>query len=396
MKTQHILSSTILTALVTGTTNLVAKPLVTDYGTATSAYKDAYLTGYFNLDSGNQAQTSYDLDLTVDYEKVFTSADRNTKLEFLGEVSRSRGSGSTDKAVSKYQVFGTTATVDNYFQADSNGSFWYGKAEVGSKKGQDDLFSKVTIGIGYGRVTNVTPMARAIRVIEELRKRGNLTSEPKDSSYQTVAKIIAKEDEYRSKYGAEDYEQYWVVAIEKALQDSGTVKDGGNLGTMAILKSYDILVNERIFTRKYGWLVRAGVGAVLTDYNGESGKPALEVNAEYHLPLSNATQFSNKANLIATLKDDNDNYDFKNTMSLTHELSDRIDWENKWVLNYNSFSASNDITSNALSSTFRYYLTNQLDFNTTVKLKSIDDNIDDNGNDDLDKSLFIGITYRLK
>jgi hypothetical protein len=241
-------------------------------------------------------------------------------------------------------------------------------------------------------------MARAIRMIEALRDRGSLTGDPSNGVYQAVALVIDKEDEYRSKYGSADYEQYWIADIETALKGSGMVAGGGDLGAGAVLKSYDVLVNERISTRKKGWLVRAGVGMVFTDYDGESGKPALEVGAEYHYPLGNATQFSNEAIITATLDDDNNSYIFNNAMSLTNELTDRVDWENLWVFNHAETDADGveDITTNTISSTFRYYLTNQLDLSLTARLQDLEDNIDDNGNDEWDKGVNMGITYRLK
>jgi hypothetical protein len=156
------------------------------------------------------------------------------------------------------------------------------------------------------------------------------------------------------------------------------------------------LINERISTRKDGWLVRAGVGAVLTDFDGGSGKPALEAGAEYHKPIGNTTQFSNEAILTATLDDGDNGFIVNNAMSLTHELTDRVDWENKWTLNHSNSDTANDITTNTLSSTYRYYLTNQLAFDVTAKLEDTEDDISNNGNDELDKSLNMGITYRLK
>lgn len=385
----------IVGANVSAVNTVLAEPAVTDYQEATSSYEDAYITGNFNLDSGNQDQASYDLDLTIDYEKVFSSPNRNTKLDFLGTGSRTRGSQKDNPTQSEYQLKGS-ATMDSYFQPNSQGAFWYGKAEVGVKKGQKDPFSKLTGGVGFGRVVNVTPMARSIRVIQELRKRGSLTQDPLNITYQNVAIIIAKEDEYRSKYGGADYEEYWIEAIEKALKASGFVKGKGDLGARAILKSYDVLVNERISTRKDGWLVRGGVGAVFSDYDGGDSKPALELGAEYHRPLSNTTQFSNEAIYTATFDDNNDGFNFNNAMSLTHELTDRVDWENQWQLDHSKSDVSNDITSNTVSSSFRYYLNNQLDFSITAKLQDTEDNISNNNNDELDKSLNMGITYRLK
>lgn len=62
-----------------------------DYDEATSAYEDAYLDMQFNLNDGNQDQSSYNGYINLDYEQVFDSADRNTKIDFTGTGSRSRG-----------------------------------------------------------------------------------------------------------------------------------------------------------------------------------------------------------------------------------------------------------------------------------------------------------------
>ncbi len=382
MKKHNLLTATIALIFSAPLVNpVMAEPSLFDYKEATSSYEDAYVAGTFNIGSGNQDQSNYDLDLSLDYEKVFSSPDRNTKFDFVGSGSRSRGPSDGDETKSTFQLLGS-ATVDNYFQPGSKGAFWYGKGEFGARKDQDKAFTKATIGLGYGRVVNVTPMARAIRVIQALRSKGTLQSDPANSIYQAVAEIIAKEDQYRSRHGARDYNQYWIGDIEKALNTS--------LGAPGVIRSYDVLTQERISTRKHGWLVRAGVGAVLSDYDGETGKPAVEVGAEYHLPLSNQTQFSNEAIFTTTLKDDSKSYIFNNELSLTHELTDVIDWENKWLLSYNKFDELDSVTSNTLTSAFNYELTNQLDFNITAKLAKT------TGQDDIDKRLTMGVKYRLK
>ncbi len=393
MKKQSVLTAAILLAATGISTSAFAVPAITDYTEATSSYEDAFVSGNFNASSGNQEQSSYDLDLSLDYEKVFSSPNRNTKLDFNGSGSASKGSTSGAESTNTYQALGS-ATVDNYFRPGSKAAFWYGKGEIGVQKGQDSAFTKATAGLGYGRVVNVTPMARSIRIIEDLRENGFLKGDPSDAVYRKVANIIDRENEYRSKHGAADYEQYWVQDIQSAIEASRMVN--GKLNARAILSSYDVLTQERISTRKYGWLVRAGVGAVITDFDGEDGKPALEVGAEYHRPISNQTQFSNEAIATATLKDGDDGFNFNNAMSLTHEISDTIDWENKWNLAHSESDNLKPLTTNTLSSAFYYSLTNQLDLGVEARLTDLNDRIDNNGNDDLDKSLNIGVKYRLK
>jgi len=378
-------------------TSAVAEVTLYDYTEATSDYTDAYVNGQFNATDGNgHDQAAYNANLNLRYEKVSSTPDRNigTRLDANGSISRAStvGAGS----VSNYTLNGSV-TLDNYFRPGSKGAFWYGSGEVGVKKGQDEPFSKIGIGLGYGRVVNVTPMAKAIRLVEALKQQGALKSTPSKATYQTIANIVAREDEYKSKFGFAKYEQSWITDIERALVASGQVN--GSLNAAGIIESRDVLVNERISTRKHGWLVRAGLGLVLTNFDGsDGGDPSLDIGAEYHRPLNNRTQLSSVASMSSIYGDDDPSYRFINNLSLTHEMTDKIDWENTWTLDYNKAGTANanDITNNTLSSTFRYYLDNQLDLNVTAKASKLDDGVGNNGNDDVDTSLNVGVSYRLR
>lgn len=380
--------SLIATSISLSFTSLVfAQAPVTmyDYDEATSAYEDAYLDMQFNLNDGNQEQSSYNGYINLDYEKVFDSPDRNTKIDFTGTGSRSRGPNASDESVSNYQALGAI-TNDMYFQPNSNGAFWYGKGEVGVQKGMEDPFTKVTIGLGYGRVVNATPMAKSIRLIEALQERGILSGMDRQT-YIEVAEVISREEEYISRYGTDEYLEYWIEDIDALL---------GNVGARGAIRSFDVLENERISTRKYGWLVRAGVGSVISNYDGSDSKPVLELGAEYHLPINNQTQFSEEAIVTAILDDGDNGYVFSNDLSLTYEVSDNIDWENGWLLTHAEYDNSNDITTNTVSSTFRYYISNSLSLSLTGLLEDTEDNIDGNGNDEIDRAVLFGMTYRLK
>ena len=136
MKKQNLLAASILIAVSGASTTAFAVPAITDYEQATSAYEDAYITGNFNANSGNQEQSSYNLDLGLDYEKVFSSPSRNTKIDFLGSGSVNKGSSAGENSTNTYQALGS-ATVDNYFRPGSKAGFWFGKGEIGAKKGQE-------------------------------------------------------------------------------------------------------------------------------------------------------------------------------------------------------------------------------------------------------------------
>ena len=352
------------------------------------------ISGSLSANDGNQAQGSYDLDLDLNYEKVFSSADRNVKLEFDAAGSSGKGSTLGAKSTSDYSAQ-AIGTVDNYFTPGSKAAFWYGKGLLGAKKDQVDPRVELTAGVGYGRVVNVTPLARSIRIIESLIEDGFLKGDPSNAVYQKVAVIVDKENEYRSKYGARDYEQYLVQDIQSAIESSNMVN--GKLNARAILRSYYVLTQEKISTRKTGWLVRAGVGARVSDFQGNDGAPLLEIGAEYHKPLNNSTQFSNEALISTAFKsEDRDSTIATNLMTLTYEVSDLIDWENTWSLKHEEYDNAKDVTTNSITSGFYYSLTNQLDLGVIGRLDDIEDRNDGNGNDKVDQSLNIGLKYRLK
>jgi len=252
------------------------------------------------------------------------------------------------------------------------------------------------LGAGYGRVKNVTPMAKAIRVIEELINRGQLNGTPGLEVYQKVANIIDRESEYRSQYGAADYEEVWINDVAKELQSSGLTNE--NFEAAEIIRIYDMLTRERISVRKVGWKVRGGVGYVFRTFDGNSDSdPALELGAEYHYPLSNKTQFSNEGVLTTILASGDQSYKLRNVMSLTHEIDDRVDWENAWILTHDINGPTDTTTTvNTLSTAFIYELRNQLDFTTTLAVSNYSGDEAIANPNGTDTSLFLGIRYRLK
>ena len=389
---KNLLTLSLIAAVLPNTT--WAEVTLFDYEEASSAYEDAYVSGRFNMNSGNQDQTSYDLNVNADYERVFSTPDRD--VSFGGNLQGFSERGGTEGDNAKENYLGNAAaSMNRYFIPGSQGTFWYSDAEVGIKKGADDPRLKVGAGLGYGRVVNVTPMAKALRLVEALREKGMMRGDLNRAEYNSLAKLIAREDEYKSRFGLTDYEQNWLSEVEAILSLSGQIN--GELGAAGILIAREVLIDERISTRKHGWLVKGGVSGVLSDYDGESSKPGLDVGAEYHRPLSNQTQFSNETSLSATLKDSDGSYNVANDMSLTHEVSDRVDWINSWALGYDhSEKLDRDTTVNTVSSTYRYYISNKLSFDTVASLNKVDDEVDNNGNDEIDKSLFMGVTYRLK
>ncbi|HHD83252.1 MAG TPA: hypothetical protein ENK93_00070 [Campylobacteraceae bacterium] len=290
--------------------------------------------------------------------------------------------------------------MDKYLNNVNENLLVYGGSTLGYRKragvnDADDPYADIVAGVGYGRIYDATPYAKAIRILGDLQ-RYNIVK--KDVSKQTVMKlaaIIAKQDEYRSKYSSREYKKYWFDDMGKLLQAEGATES--QLDAFGIVRIEEILFEQTIYPRYHGWIVRAGVGQILSNYDNNSKDPTLNLEFAYGLPVGIRGQFFENAKYAALLN----NYTghrFVNTMTYTYELSDIIGWENRWVFDYNKASdnAGKVVHTNTISSTFAYYLSNKLSFNATLSLYKVTDGIDNNGNDNWEQKLFTGLTYRLK
>lgn len=366
---------------------------ISDYLDPQSEWEEAFLLGQFNSKSGNQEQTSYNLSVEADYEHNYSSLPRVWQLAADGATNLSRGPNRDDPAV-EATLAHAHAHMDNYFHPKA-AWFWFGSTDLAYQDDRHDLFTKVGTGIGYGRVINATPLAKVLRIEEELREHGLLMGRITDATYLTLAKMIDREEEFKSRYGTDEYKPYWFMALEEILHQAGLLKSG-SLGAAGTLYMDRVLFDEPISTRKHGWVLRAGVGMVVQDFDGNNGDPTLDAEWEYARPYGYRGQVSNVLKYSAILTDKTGQL-LSNTLKYTHEISDRIDWENTWRLLLDKPGDNEtDTLTNVLSSTFRYYVTNRINVDATMTYSKIDDNIAGNGNEDADITTFFGIRYRLK
>ena len=375
MKNIFILSAT-STLLITGANAIE----MTDYRVVDSYYQNSYINGNLNVDSGNQEQTSYNLD-----------------FKFNGDSDFSKGSNKQDKELDGYDAT-ATGHFDKYINND-NRLFVYGSGDLGYRKvadadDADDPYVKVGTGVGYGRVYNATPLAKALRIVEDLLKYKLIKSDLSDNSYIALSGIIDKEDDYKSKYGLTEYKKYWYKDMENVFKKAGVLpKD--SLGAFGIVRINEILDIERVSTRKHGWKVRGGFGKILSNYDGNSEDATIDGEFEYGLPMGHESQYTENLRISKLLDNSTDTeFSLRNVMSYTYELSDRIDWENSWLLSYEQNDVADDFLSNSISTGFRYYIANRISLDTTFTLSKVNSGVGEE--EDWNKSLFAGITYRLK
>jgi hypothetical protein len=394
---------------------------MTDYKPTDSFFDEAYVNAQFALEDGNQDQTSYNGVFGGNYQARKFTLPYAWNIRANAEADISRGEDANSSTESNYEVT-VDGNFDKYF-SNTEDFFYYGSAElayadkylkvdennasISTMVDAENPYVKVGAGIGYGRVYNATSLAKALRIAEDFKQYNIITKEINDDTMMKLAQLIELEPEYYSKYGPVEYKKYFFEAIEKVLKDGDVLEKDGALGAFGVVRIEEILFEERVAARYHGWLVRAGLGKIMSSYDGTTNDPTVDLAFEYGLPIGYKLQFYNIAKYSTLMVGDSDKetgHLFTNNMSLTYEITNMIDWENAWNYRYDNSSVKDvkDITTNSLDSTFRYYLTNRLNFYTTVSLLKVDDGYTYNPanansrNDDLETRVFTGLQYRLK
>jgi hypothetical protein len=374
---------------------------MTDYKLTDTFFDEAYVNGQFSLTSpaDDEKETSYNGNINSYYKLKNMTLDYAQDFRIDGIYSIQKGDDKDSESDDSYDIL-ATGHFDKYMLEVNKDFLVYASATVGYRKllgadDADDPYVQVGAGVGYGRIYDATPYAKAIRVLKDLKERNIVTGTITKEMALKLADLIAAEDAYKSKYSIQEYRKYWFNDISKLLKSTGATKD--ELNSFGIIRIEEILFEENIFPRYHGWIVRAGVGQIISNYNNQEEDPTLDAEFEYGLPIGLQSQFYEKAKYSTILNGDT-GHKFNNTMTYSYEISDRVDWENKWIFDYYKPSDDDleDITTNTLSSTFSYYIANQLSFDTTLSLTKVDDGISNNGNDDVETKLFVGATYRLK
>jgi len=133
----------------------------------------------------------------------------------------------------------------------------------------------------------------------------------------------------------------------------------------------------------------------LSNYDGDSEDPTIDGEFEYGLPIGLSSQFSERLYVEKLLDSDTDTeFYLSNTLSYTYEISNRVDWDNRWIMEYQANDIGDDIMNNNLSTGFIYYLPNRLNLTATFSMSKRDGGIDEE--DDWNKKFVAGIQYRLK
>jgi hypothetical protein len=259
------------------------------------------------------------------------------------------------------------------------GRNWFGFARINASHatGYNQVASDLTTGGGYGRYINATPLAKAVRIEEHLRRdkilRGNL---PPDIMIR-IANVIEREDEFLDTYG-DSYRPYWYDAIENEIQKSEML-EGESVGSMGILRMQQVLegITERVNQRYYGWDATIGVlFPMTTPYDSVyPGEPNLVIGERHSFPISWQIQINTTAELFTPMNESfAKEINSRLGLDFIFELSNRINFISGYRLGINKPSNTSSLINHRLTASFWYYLENNINFTFTTELSKFQNN----------------------
>lgn len=111
-----------------------------------------------------------------------------------------------------------------------------------------------TVGVGYGRVRDASPLLRAARVVELLQSEGVLRSEPRDAELAELAAFFSRS--WRFAYEHDRSTKFYYDSLVANLQELGAVR--GALPARSLFRlDEDLFVGD--YSRPFGWKVSAYV-----------------------------------------------------------------------------------------------------------------------------------------
>jgi hypothetical protein len=364
---------------------------ITDYevpvSTATSAF-GSYQYNYASDTTG--VKTADNGSLSASFNQFYSSLPLGYRLSFSGNLNRN-GMAAADE--DKW-TYGANATAQgNKYVSDESNIFGFGRLDETGSSAYDRPEFKLTLGMGYGRFINATPLARALRAQEELMKESILQGEIPDNVMLDIAKMMAPEviAKYQQQY--DQWERYYYGDLEKEFQRSAKLRDN-ELGGVGALVIRDVL-DEFISDRYYGYELSAGIGYDLLTRDKDLARTAFaEINANFAYPINLRSQFVEFLKVSSPLTDNKFGKDVNMSFTPTYsyEVSNSLDF----VTAYSLSGEKRDVDDSDwefnqdLNATLSYYIVNRITFTNTLTLWK------PHGADEIAKAFSSGLTYRFR
>jgi len=187
----------------------------------------------------------------TEYVRLFDTPEFGFDVSLQNEMLISTVGSSTFSTVAD-------GNYKRYFSSEA-AYFAYAGASARSSSSFEAVGLSFNVGFGYGRFTDVTPLAKAVRIDGYLVERGSLTDHLHPVDQQIIAREIGSAASFDSLADL-------LSVVLEIIEGSGLVRAGG-------LDALDIseitqLIQERGLSRYCGWDLKFGLGYALLDPSG--------------------------------------------------------------------------------------------------------------------------------
>lgn len=339
---------------------------VTDYSVPVSQSNNLRIDGlsFTYITEGDDVQFEGG-DGAIVYKKLYNSLPYAYSFDFLGSASYNRepsgnrtGTFSTDLRIQ----------VQKYFK-DTNKFFYSFSPNIQYRKDFDRPQVDVTVGLGYGRFIDATALRKAVRIEDFLFKEGIIADFlPKETMIE-LGHIIDKESEYRDLYDDRSYQNYWYEDMSNEITKTGLVL--GKIGAIGLLRMREVLTQEQINDRFFGWDVSAGVQyQVLTAEEGAKRRdPSMAINFRYSRPISWNTQVNTDLKFDTPFNNDfGREYTLTQNIDFIYEISNRIAFSTANTIRVRKQRLQDARLSLASTISFTFFIENKISLTTTEQL----------------------------
>lgn len=351
---------------------------ITDYRVPVSSAKSLNASLFYNYATKGDETITDNGNVGLVYKHFYSSLPFSWRIDVSGTGTKL--GDETSHAVD-------LATYVNKYLADDSNFFGYAGVTASHVEGYKQIDSRGSVGVGYGRFIAATAFAKAIRIDQFLLKEGVITGHLSKADLIKLGNIIEREGEFQDMHGSA-YRPYWYEAMEEVITASGKFK-GEGLGAMGILRMDEVLFQEVIHDRYYGWDVRVGVGHEITTFDESDPEGSVEAGFSFAYPMGLKSQINHRTDYNTPFDNMGEAYGITSVTDYIYEVSNRIDFIGSYQLQYDKASADDDaIDSHSIRAGFIFYIENQINVALTSQLSK-------DGDSDWYTNTSVSVGYRV-
>jgi len=215
-------------------------------------------------------------ELKVDYSRFFDSINFGGDISAVGDMALSAFNPSSFSMITGGNI--------KYFFSSKKPFFGFAGIDGMVSSSYQRIGLEIKAGLGYGRFTDVTPLAKTMRIIDYLMEQEVFSESPSDAVMTSIAYEIANIPlTYRNS----------IIELVRVIQEmigrAGLIKNG-KIQEADIQKITDI-IEDKTSVRYCGGDIKIGLGYEISDPFGESNDILLTASLNYAFTTTPRIQF---------------------------------------------------------------------------------------------------------